>query len=411
MSTSALRKKFNKGNKMKRKITVTKLENGNRRKPWRVTYYSPSGAKKTRHFVSEKEALTFAAEMGQEAIDPGFAVSLDERVALARLRRQAERAGVSQSSVLSKLNNECIALAEKVIPVGRLKEEFLASRKRDGLRPKTLESYERMLSSFILGHEMRLIADFTPKSISRWATDKYRNHSSQKSAMAPVMNMFRWANEYREDWGVGGEWLLPLKGKRNKIGQKKRPTVATPEEVEALLNCACAELKPGLALMAFAGIRPYEIAGDLKRDFLDWESINFSTKEIFISWKVSKTCTDAILRDLPDNLWAWLDTVPPEKRTGRIFNFCYKTFRRWRAKALKEATGEESWPKDILRHSFATYNFTENGLEHTLTCMRHSNRSEMLWRHYLGDGSTRLAKAYFSIIPNMEIKGMKALAS
>jgi len=105
------------------------------------------------------------------------------------------------------------------------------------------------------------------------------------------------------------------------------------------------------------------------------------------------------LRGLPDNLWKWLELTPLEMRIGPVCPCNYRNFRRARRKALLAATDFTVWPKDALRHSFATFNYQVRGLEHTLDCMRHEGGSKMLWRHYKGDGWKSRAQEFFAIDP------------
>lgn len=384
----------------KGRITASKISSGKRQKPWRVTFPLPSGKRSTRHFSTKDEADLFAAEMGMEAYEPGHAMSLEERAALIRLRRQAQRTGGSGSAVLWALNAESEKLACSVIPLRELQEAYYRQYVNN-LRPKTIEHYHRMIGYFVNGQEDRAISDFSREKVKIWVKNRYRNSSSQVSCATPILAMFRWAAEYKKEWGLSQDWLIQSK-KESAYEAKTLPFVFSPEQTRALLVAADRELQQILALMAFAGIRPHELCSDSAKECLAWQSIDFTERTIHMPWQVDKTRREAILRDLPENLWIWLEQVPVAQRKGRICKFSYRTFRRQRKTALKIATGLDRWPKDSLRHSFATYNFYQSGFEHTLNCMRHSNKSTMFWNHYFGDGGKKSAEEYFSIVPDTD---------
>lgn len=263
---------------MKRKITVRKVHSGNRNKPWRVTFYPPNGKRMTRHFALEDEAGIFAAEMGMEAVEPGFAVSQLERGYLEQLRCQAKRAGLDTTAVLQALVNESLKSANKVISLKQLAEAYLSDLKRIGRRPKTLDHYNRMINSFLVGQENRSIADFSSKSVMNWVRKKYINPDSQSSSKTPLMGMFRWAVENGEEWGLSDKWLINLKRNKYTATAKRRPVVFTPEEVDTLLREACPEFRPVLAIQAFAGIRPEELCCDQKTHLLSWETVDFYSR-------------------------------------------------------------------------------------------------------------------------------------
>jgi len=132
------------------------------------------------------------------------------------------------------------------------------------------------------------------------------------------------------------------------------------------------DLIPWLTMGLFAGIRPDETLR------LDWEDIDFERRQIDLPAKKAKGRTRRIIPMEP-NLIAWLKPYRPENGKGKI---C-KNFR-WKFRAFQKAAGEKwnPWPKDGLRHSYASYHLAKTqhaGL--TSESMGHRD-TNMLYRHY-----------------------------
>lgn len=95
----------------------------------------------------------------------------------------------------------------------------------------------------------------------------------------------------------------------------------TPDELRRLmaacrdygkgLDKACAACAPAFALMAFAGIRPDEVGK------LNWADVSLELHNIRIGPSVAKKNRRRNVRIQP-TLAAWLETVPPEKRQGKV---------------------------------------------------------------------------------------------
>lgn len=181
---------------------------GHRNNPWRVTFFpAPLFRRRTRHFGRKIDADLFAAEMGRDAkADPGFQVSKEERDCLEMFRRQAANAGLSMDEALAKLTDMCASLLGEQIPLAQLMTDFLAAKRKSGRRPKTLLHYKRVLSIFAKGRENRHIRDFRPIDALEWFESRYSNPNSQRSALTPILSMFRWAAGGRRKW-VSSEWL------------------------------------------------------------------------------------------------------------------------------------------------------------------------------------------------------------
>lgn len=382
-------------------ISISKIQEKSRNKPWRVTYQNPVTRRRaTRHFKNKPDARKFAVEMGYEAAEPDFHVSPAERVWLARQRQLAAKAGLTMEAALKRLEEGNGFLHFKAVSVEDLIEKFLEDKRAKGRRAKTLEHYSRILGFFSQSFKNANVQEIQTVDVLTWVQRRYQHPESQATSLTPILGMFRWAASPHRKY-VDASWLQRVSKTDKAMEDRKLPMVFNPEELTTILKAVARSIVPALALGAFAGIRPEELISESKaKQVLHWDSVNFDLKEITIPAKVSKTRQEATLRQVPNNLWQWLALTPRKDRVGPVCRCNYRNYRKARRSALQATTHYKNWPKDVLRHSFATYNYQVRGLEHTLSCMRHIGGSKMLWRHYLGDAWKKRAEAYFSISPN-----------
>jgi integrase len=183
----------------------------------------------------------------------------------------------------------------------------------------------------------------------------------------------------------------------------------TPDELKKLmaacrdyekgLDKACATCSPAFALMAFAGIRPDEV-GKLK-----WADVSLELHNIRIGPSVAKKARRRNVRIQP-TLAAWLETVPPEKRHGKVAppRWIYKATR-----VRKEAGIDGHEKQDALRHSFGTYLLAvENDLDALKADMGHEH-VRVFFDHYHKAVTKREALPYWEVLPpGVKLEGIYA---
>jgi integrase len=177
-------------------------------------------------------------------------------------------------------------------------------------------------------------------------------------------------------------------------------TIYTTDELKSLF-AACIDYPVGekdkrcagcaipFAVMAFSGIRPDEVTK------LKWEHISLELGNIRVGEGVAKKASRRNVRIQPA-LAAWLNTVPEDKRKGRIIP------PRWRYKAAKVRTkagicGREK--QDALRHSFGTYLLAVEGdLDALKADMGHAHMA-VFFNHYHKAVTKADALPYWQILP------------
>lgn len=145
--------------------------------------------------------------------------------------------------------------------------------------------------------------------------------------------------------------------------------------------------------MAFAGVRPSEIVSSDCEPILKIANIDFKSRRIWIPAEVSKTRRLRILSQPPANLWHWIE---PLRRRSISQSVAPQSYNIWRK--VKESTGIEL-PKDVLRHSFASYGYHFLGAEHAVEILGHVGGFGVFAKHYKGLATHAESKRYFKTEP------------
>lgn len=271
---------------------------------------------------------------------------------------------------------------------------------RQRRRPATYADRRRNLAPLVADHGRKLAATFSPATAEDWIfaanTDSMR--AARRRAAHAVFE-FAMRRGYID---------------RNPVATVERVEPAPRDEVCILTAADAAELMsraeknapalvPYLAIGLFAGLRPMnELRGVV------WErDIDLAGGNITVRRASSKT-NRARLVPISPNLRAWLETVPPSRRTGSIYYsrrlldwIAGKEPRQDRRikepgkisrKAVKDGKRKPRmefepipWGQDILRHTRTSYRLAETKNAplvaeeggHTLAIMRqhYANRT------------------------------------
>ncbi len=164
-----------------------------------------------------------------------------------------------------------------------------------------------------------------------------------------------WTLAIKRGWAVSN----PTKALDVLKKEEQEIRALTPAEVRALLE-ACRPalpsdgakfdltgMRPAVAILAFAGVRPEELLR------LSWDDVSFDEGVITVRGMASKT-GGARHVTMCEALRSWLELVPEEVRSGAIVAEHWR--RRWDAVRERAGWGKRNpWPKDVLRHTFASY--------------------------------------------------------
>jgi integrase len=163
------------------------------------------------------------------------------------------------------------------------------------------------------------------------------------------------------------------------VRDESPPEVWDAATVERLLHAAEAvapDAVPALAVMAFAGVRPFEALR------LTWDHVRMDAVKPMIVMLADVTKTRATRHvAISGNLREWLKRY---RRDDGPLVASAATMRAGRERAMA-AAGIAAWPKDVLRHTAATM---LHGLTHdanyTASQLGHTGGTSVFERHYRG---------------------------
>ncbi len=281
------------------------------------------------------------------------------------------------------------------ITISQLADEVLETKRKDGRSRKYVEMLRLYFKRFGRDFGDRLIADITVEELDNWLRD------------LPVAPLTR--ADYRRNIGV----LFSHATQRriidsNPVGFTAKPKVIdippeifTVDELRKLLESAQRqepEVLPMLAIGAFAGLRDAEI----KR--LDWTNVKFSRGHIDVTAAKAKSARRRIVPIQP-NLAAWLR--PYVEMTGAVVPFA----ARGKLERVRKSAGLTRWPKNGLRHSFASYRLAAtNDAPRVAAELGHAT-PQLLYSAYRELVLPEEAERYWQIAPAAETKNVVAFSA
>jgi len=169
----------------------------------------------------------------------------------------------------------------------------------------------------------------------------------------------------------------------------KAPGILTIEQAKTLLTKAVEvkddKVKAFLAIGMFAGLRVAEI------ERLDWNEIDMEARLIEVTAAKAKTRQRRHVA-MSDNLYAWLQTVT--KRSGPVIAREVRIDR-----FAEDRAGITAWPKNALRHSFASYHLAHHkDAAKTALEMGH-NSQKLLFTNYRELVKPAQAAEFWKIMP------------
>jgi integrase len=369
--------------------------------------HKENGRRQLKQFSDQVAAFDWAARRAKE-IDRGHAKAVtlqpDEAAAYGRAKKILTGEGKGLDEV-AKEYHEAVAILG---PVGTLLEACRFYVRRHGtLQAKRVpEVVQELLSarahkSERYARDLRLrlgkfaadmtgyIGNVTTHDISLWLKTRKggdRNHDNFRRA---IITLFRFAQR---------KGYLPEGRTEAEKSEARGPTnegdigVFQPEEIRRLLNVAKSDVRPYLALGAFAGIRTEEI----KR--LRWEEINLTTGYIEIKKSKAKTKGRRLIKMQP-NLIVWLKL--DWQRTGPVTPLAHPDRSAYDTTCRATKTADRSavkWVRNGLRHSYCTYRFAQIQNEH-IVASEMGNSPGMVFANYRALATKEQGKEWFSILP------------
>ena len=281
------------------------------------------------------------------------------------------------------------------VTVAELAKEVLEAKRKDGMSTTYIGDLKKRLARFSADFGLRPIAAITVEELDNWLRNLDCGPKSRANFRANVGVMFSYAERRRV---IDSNPVL--RTAQPKLVDKP-PEIFSVDELAALLHAArsnAPEAVPMLAIGAFAGVREAEI----KR--LNWSEVNQRRGHIEIKSSKSKSARRRIIEMQP-NLLDWLR--PYTGMTGAVV----PVNARKKLDAIRKDAGLARWPKNGLRHSFASYRLAAtHDAPRVATELGHTS-PHMLYSTYRELVLPEEAERYWKLVPDVKAKNVVSFSA
>jgi integrase len=279
--------------------------------------------------------------------------------------------------------------------VTQLSGEVLEAKRKDGLSAKYIGMLRLYLKRFRHDFGERPVAGIGPEGLDNWLRSLPGSPKTRADYRANIGVLFSYAARGRMiDFNP-----IPFTAKPKLVDRP--PEIFTIDELRALLDAAQhtePSVVPMLAIGAFAGLRDAEI----KR--LEWSEVDLTRGHIEVKAAKAKSARRRLV-PIQANLATWLrpyiglaGLVVPERERGKLDR-------------VRKAANLARWPKNGLRHSFASYRLAAihdaprvaSELGHTTPQLLYSTYRELV--------RPEEAARYWEIMPAAAAENLVAFAS
>lgn len=353
-------------------------------KGWRWLYRDESGK---RHYITRaKKADAEAAarkHFSGKSPEPLPAHRIEFLRAVADTVPEAEQAEVLE---LLRARNTAATASTAITRY----EAYLRSRAR------TVKHIRMTIADLNCLEPTAKLSDYTAAALEKRIEQRIGQAGPRRwnAVRIAMVGLFRWARDHG---------MIPNAARTaaDMIHTRILPTASrrtiTRDELDAIFQKVPVELSLWVALGAWAGLRPEEIAPsrekliDGKRG-LTWEDIDLEFKVIRIAPATAKGGKRPRIVPIAECLQEILESVSEDKRTGPV---CAHNAGELRVlPGIAQELWGTSWPADCLRHSYGSY---RNALLRDLgrVAEEMGNSVAMLHAHYHNPEPEEKGKEWF----------------
>jgi integrase len=281
------------------------------------------------------------------------------------------------------------------ITVAQLADEVVEAKRSDGRSEVYLRDLRYRLNKFVQDFEHRPIAGITVDELDTWLRALPYSPQSRTNYRRVIGLLF----SYAESRGIIERNPI-LRTAKPKLVDRP-PEIFAIDELRALLeagNRIASDVVPMLAIGAFAGLREAEIQR------LDWSEVDLARGHIEVKAAKAKSARRRIVPIQP-NLAAWLR--PYAGLTGRVV----PGGARRKLDRVRKAAGLARWPKNGLRHSFASYRQAAIDDAPRVAAELGHTSPQMLYSTYRELVRPEEAERYWKIAPAAEVGNLVAFVS
>ena len=272
------------------------------------------------------------------------------------------------------------------VTVAQLSDEVIEAKRRDGMSTAYLADLRKRFGRFCRDFGKRPIATVTVEEIDNWLRDLPLSPKSRANYRANIGVLFSYAKRRRLIDFNPVEFTAKPKLPDNP------PEIFEVDELRSLLEVAQRtqpDVIPMLAIGAFAGLRDAEIKK------LSWDEVKLGRGHIDVKAAKAKSARRRLVPLLP-NLAAWLR--PYNGMSGAVVPIG----ARKKLDRVREVAGLTRWPKNGLRHSYASYRLAATNNAPVVASELGHSTPAMLYAHYRELVLPDEAERYWKIVPAAE---------
>jgi integrase len=335
--------------------------------------------------------LTLRERGGREAVG----LPLNELSAIVQARKKLAAHGRTLTEAAAFFLDYLERIRRCNVTVAELAREVVEAKRKDGRAPMYVADLKKRLARFCADFGKRPIAAITVEELDNWLRGLDCSPKTRMNFRANVGVLFSYAERRRM---IDSNPIL--RTARPKLIDLP-PEIFAVDQLTALLNAASSrapDVVPMLAIGAFAGLREAEI----KR--LDWSEVDQRRGHIEVKSSKAKSARRRLIEIQP-NLREWLQ--PYAGMTGPVV----PVNSRKKLDLVRKAARLTHWPKNGLRHSFASYRLAAihdaprvaGELGHTSPQMLYSTYRELVLPEE--------AERYWKMIPDVRAENVVAFSS
>lgn len=341
------------------------------RQYWRVRF-TKDGRVQRLFFNTFAEADSKASSLRGEALqsEQEWALLLPaERERLMAIWREAKRKGVDLWALTQQSQAAGVTVGKGI---GAVIEEMLLAKKNSGRSMRYLAGLKSVCLAFAKNNVAKPVDTYTLMDLEIFLDSRnIRGRSTVRSRLSTLFK-FSMRRRYRLD--------NPCAALDHVTVPYVTPKIFTVKEIVKIMKWLQANprLLGWFALTTFCGLRPEESQNT------EWKFIDLAACQIRVEAQTSKMRERRIVVPKPMAI-VWLKRA---KRRGSMLPISREALRRDRLR-LREHLGWTEWPKDITRHSAASYWLAESGDIQTVA-------------HALGHSEKILRKNYMALVTKEE---------
>ena len=265
--------------------------------------------------------------------------------------------------------------------VKQVADELLEAKRQDGVSAAYLRDLKTRLPHIAAAFSGP-IGQVTQGQLENWLRSlpgSLRSRNNYRGLMVTLWRFARRRGYLLRDRATEADLLPRVKDNGTEI------EIFQPADFAKLIAEADANLVPFLAIGAFTGLRHAELLR------LEWQDVRFDQRFVEVKAKKAKTAQRRLVPIQP-NLEAWL--APYRAQNGPV---CVWSRIGRTASVLARELGLP-WPKNGLRHSYATYRLAQCQ-DAAKVALEMGNTPAMIFRHYRELVTPRDAAAWWSVAP------------